>query len=112
MDYQSNAEYEFGVTYCNSYSTYFEDCRDNYQGNKNLYAMYLPSICSTVSTVRPTSSLSFSSTGWTTTGLSSSFRLYQDWHIIVRYQYSTSGRSTFTITRLVIDSVPANTLLL
>ena len=106
MDYQSNAEYEFGVTYRNAYNTYFEDCRDNYQGNKNLYAMYLPSTCHRLATVRPTSSLSLSSTSWKTTDLSYSFTLYQDWHIIVRYQYSTSGRGTYTVTRLAIDSVP------
>ena len=106
MDYQSNAEYEFGVTYRNAYSTYFEDCRDNYQGNKNLYAMYLPSTCHRLATVRPTSSLSLSSTSWRTTDLSYSFTLYQDWHIIVRYQYTTPGRNTYTITRLAIDSVP------
>ena len=106
MDYQSNAKYEFGVTYRNAYGTYFEDCRDNYQGNKNLYAMYLPSTCHRLATVRPTSSLSLSSTSWRTTDLSYSFTLYQDWHIIVRYQYSTSGRNTYTITHLVIDSVP------
>ena len=41
MDYQSDAEYEFGLTYCNYYNSYFEDCRSNYQGNKNLYAMYV-----------------------------------------------------------------------
>ena len=106
MDYQSNAKYEFGVTYRNAYSAYFEDCRDNYQGNKNLYAMYLPSTCHRLATVRPTSSLSLSSTSWRTTDLSYSFTLYQDWHIIVRYQYSTSCRYTYTITRLAIDSVP------
>ena len=106
MDYQNNAKYEFGVTYRNAYSASFEDCRDNYQGNKNLYAMYLPSTCHRLATVRPTSSLSLSSTSWKTTDLSYSFTLYQDWHIIVRYQYSTSGRNTYTITRLAIDSVP------
>ena len=39
MKYQSYAEYEFGVTYRNAYNSYFEDCQENYQGNKNLYAM-------------------------------------------------------------------------
>ena len=106
MDYQDGAEYEFGVTYHNHFSTYFEDCRDNYHGNKNLYAMYLPSVCGRLANIRPTDSLSLSSTSWKTTDLSYSFTLYKDWHIIVRYQYSTLARSTYTITRLVIDSVP------
>ena len=31
IDYQSYAEYEFGITYRNSYgNTYFKDYRDNY----------------------------------------------------------------------------------
>ena len=106
MEYQNDAEYEFGVTYQNLYGTYFEDCRENYQGNKNLYAMYLPSTCGRLATLRPSSSLSLSSTSWRTTDLSYTFTLYQDWHIIVRYQYTTNGRGTYTITRLVIDSVP------
>ena len=106
MDHLRDAEYEFGVTYLNHYNTYFEDCQDNYQGNKNLYAMYLPSTCRRLAKVRPTSSLSLSSTGWKTTDLSYTFTLYQDWHIIVRYQYSAYCRDTYTITRLVIDSVP------
>ena len=106
MDYQDDAEYEFGVTYYNSYSScYFEDCRDNYRGNKNLYAMYLPSVCHRLATIRPTSSLSLSSTAWKTTDLSYSFRLYQDEHIIVRYQYTVQV-NTYIVTRLVIDSVP------
>ena len=106
MDYELDAEYEFGVTYYNGYTSYFEDCQDNYQGNKNLYAMYLPSVCSKLATIMPTSSLSLSSTAWKTTDLSYSFRLYQDEHIIVRYQYSSAGYSSYTVTRLVIDSVP------
>ena len=58
MDYQDDADYEFGVTYHNAYSAYFEDCQNNYQGNKNLYAMYLPSACRKLVTTLPTSSLS------------------------------------------------------
>ena len=54
MDYQEDAEYEFGVTYRNYWSSYFQA---NYQDNKNLYAMYLPSTCRKFATLRPTSSL-------------------------------------------------------
>ena len=42
---QYKANYEFGLTCVNSYSCDFEDCRNNYQGSKNIYAMYLPSVC-------------------------------------------------------------------
>ena len=103
MDYQNDAEYEFGVTYRNAYNSYFEDCQENYQGNKNLYAMYLPSNCYRRAILRPTSSLSLS-TSWKTTDLSYTFTLSRDEHVFVRYQYSTYI-STYVITRLVIDSV-------
>ena len=106
MEYERYGEYEYGITYRNRYASYFEDCRNNYQGNKNLYAMYLPSSCSVQTNLRPTGSLSLSSTSWRTTDLSYSFRLYQTEHIIVRYQYGSYGRLSYMITRLVIDSVP------
>ena len=85
MDYERDAEYEFGVTYRNAYNTYFEDCQANYQGNKNLYAMYLPSNCRKWVNLRPTSSLSISSTSWRTTDLSYTFTLSRDEHMFVRY---------------------------
>ena len=107
MDYQQDAEYEFGVTYRNLYSSYFEDCQENYQGNKNLYAMYLPSTCRKFATFRPTSSLSISTTGWKTTDLSYTFTLSRDEHFFVRYQYSAyTSTNSYIFTRLVIDSVP------
>ena len=108
MDYQNDADYEFGVTYHNAYSAYFEDCQNNYQGNKNLYAMYLPSACRKLVTSLSTSSLSLSTTDWKTIDLSSTFTLYQDEHIFVRYQFSTSNNYgySYVFTRLVIDSVP------
>ena len=105
MAYQSNAEYEFGVTYRNAYSSYFEDCQENYQGNKNLYAMYLPSNCRILAQFRPTSFLSLSTTGWRNTDLSYTVTLSRDEHIFVRYQYSAYLGGTYVITRLVIDSV-------
>ena len=106
MEYQNDAEYEFGVTYRNAFNSYFEDCQDNYQGNKNLYAMYLPYTCGRLVNLRPNSSLSLSSSNWNTTDLSYTFTLSQDGHIIVRYQYSAEGYQSYTFTRLVIDSVP------
>ena len=75
MDNQADAEYEFGVSYYNNYNSYFEDCQDNYQGNKNLYAMYLPSTCHRMYNLKPASTLSLSSTSWRTTDLSYSFSL-------------------------------------
>ena len=106
MEYQPDAEYEFGVTYRNNYYSYFEDCQDNYQGNKNLYAMYLPSTCSGLVYLRPTASLSLSTTSWKVTDLSYTFTLYRDEHIFVRYQYGAYLSSSYVFTRLVIDSVP------
>ena len=108
MESQNDAEYEFGVTYRNYYASYFEDCRNNYQGNKNLYAMYLPSTCRIMATVRYTGSLSLSTTSWRSTDIFYTLSLSRNSHVIIRYQYSTYGRNTFTITRLAIDSVPIN----
>ena len=106
MKYQGRAEYEFGVTYRSDYyTTYFEDCQDNYQGNKNLYAMYLPSRCRVLANIRPTGSL-YLSTTWKATDLSIWFTLRRDEHIIVRYQFTATGRNTHTVTRLAINSVP------
>ena len=106
MDYQNNAEYEFGLTYRNAYSSYFEDCRNNYQGNKNLYAMYLPPSCRKLISSHHRNSLYLSTTGWKTTDLNYTLTLSQTEHIIVRYQYSAKDRNTYTVNRLLIDSVP------
>ena len=106
------AEYEFGLTYRNDYKTYFEDCRNDYRGNKNLYAMYLPSSCSILTTIRPTTNLRISTTSWMNTDLSYSFTLYQTEHIIVRYQLTSGYNSYYTRslkTRLIIDTVRRHT---
>jgi len=108
LNYLRYAEYEFGVTHRNVHNFYFEDCRNNYQGNKNLYAMYLPSSCSVMVTFRPTSSFLISSS-WKNTDLSYIFTLYQTEHIIVRYQFSSRGYNTFLITRLSIDTIRQQT---
>ena len=105
MDYLNDAEYEFGITYLNSYICYFEDCQGNYQGNKNLYAMYLPSNCRRLTTLEPTSSLSLSTTAWRNTDLSYTFTLFREEHVFVRYQYSAYTSTTYVVTRLLVDSV-------
>ena len=105
MSNQNNAAYEFGLTYLNYYNSYFEDCRNKYQGNKNLYAIYLPRGCKELINMNPKGPLSLS-TGWVTTDLKYSFTLSQTEHIIVRYQYSAFGSNTHIVTRLLIDSVP------
>ena len=106
MAYENKANYEFGLTYFNSHNCDFEDCHDNYQGNKNLYAMYLPSACREIYSMWSENSLSLSTTGWKATDLNYSFTLSHVEHIIVRYQYSAFGRNTYTVTRLLIDSIP------
>ena len=47
-----------------------------------------------------------STTGWKSTDLNYTFTLSHVEHIIVRYQYSAHGRNTYTVTRLLIDSIP------
>ena len=105
MDYHINGEYEFGLTYRNTYSSYFEDCRNNYQGNKNLYAMYLPSSCRKLVSMWRKNALSLSTTGWKIIDLNHTFTLSQTEHIIIRYQYVAKDRNTYTVNRLLIDSV-------
>ena len=106
MKYKNDAEYEFGITYRTPHSCYFEDCRNNYQGNKNLYAMYLPSSCRELANVRGNGPLSLSTTGWQATDINSNFTLSQSEHIFVRYQYTAYNRNTYTVNRLLIDSIP------
>ena len=107
MKYLPDGDYHFGLTYRNRYSSYFEDCRNSYTNNKNLYAMTLPSSrCSVVANVEPTSFLYLSPSSWINTDLSYKFTLSQTNHVIVRYQISGPGRSTYTVTRLSINSVP------
>jgi len=104
MKYLSNGKYYFGVTYRSSYNSYFEDCRNNYEGNTNLFTMRLPPRCQVLSNIRPTSSLSLS-TGWRDTDLSTTISLgYTFQHVIIRYQFSGTARGTYTKTRLVINS--------
>ena len=111
MNYPNTAEYEFGLTYATPHTTYFEDCRNNYQGNKNLYAMYLPQRCRVLAYIRPTNSHSISTTAWRNTDLSYTFTLSRTEHLIVRYQLSADlgGKTTYLMTRLVVDSVKKQT---
>ena len=107
MQYQTYAaEYEFGLTYRTFHSSHFEDCRSNYQGNRNLYAMYLPSSCRRLANFKGDGPLSLSTTGWQTTDMNYTFTLSRIEHIIVRYQYTANNRNTYTVNRLLIDSVP------
>ena len=68
--------------------------------------MHLPSSCRKLVNLRGNSPLSLSTTGWKTTDINYSFTLSQTEHIIARYQYSAFGRNTYTVNRLLIDSVP------
>ena len=106
MAYQRKADYVFGLTYLNFYSSYFKDCHNNYQGNRNLYAMYLPSGCRIIANMWQENSLHLSVTGWKSTDLNYTSTLCHVEHIIIRYQYSAYGRNTNTANRLLIDSIP------
>ena len=48
----------FGLTYRTTYLLQFTDCINSYNGNTNIFAMYLPSRCS-ARNIYPTSSLSY-----------------------------------------------------
>ena len=105
MKYLPDGDYNFGLTYRNSYSSNFEDCRNSYTNNKNLYAMTLPSSCSVVANIEPTSSLYLSPSSWINTDLSHKFTLSKASHIIVRYQFSGPGQNNYVVTRLSINGV-------
>jgi len=107
MKYLRDGDYHFGLSYRNAYDSFFEDCRNAYMDNKNLYAMTLPSgKCSIVANVEPTSSLYLSPSSWRNTDLSYKFTLSQTSHVIVRYQFSGPANSNYVITRLAINNVP------
>ena len=93
----------FGITYRTPYSYLFTDCTNNHNGNTNVFAIYLPSRCS-VRSVFPQTSLSLS-TSWQNTDLTYKLTLSRLSHVFIRYQFSKLGRSTYTLTRLVINSV-------
>jgi len=94
----------FGLTYRTTYSSQFTDCLHKYNGNTNIYAIYLPSGCSVVN-ILPTTSLSYSTT-WTDTDLKYTFTISGLYHVIVRYQFTKEAHQTYTIARLTINSVP------
>ena len=92
-----------GVTYRTGTFNNFTDCTYNYNGNKNLFAVYLPSSCSIIN-VFPQTTLSLT-TSWQNTDLTYTLSLSQVYHVFIRYQFTKLGRSTYMIARLVINSV-------
>lgn len=100
----SNGEYHFGITYRNSYSSYFEDCQFAYKDNKNIFATTLPSRCYILCTIEPTSSWYVSSTSWLDTDLTYTVSLSQDTHLLIRYQFS-GPVSSYAITRLAFNGI-------
>ena len=100
--YLPTGDYYFGLTYKTAYTTYFEDCQNNYYGNQNLYALALPSKCSVAANVNPSTTLSLSAYTWDDTDLTYTMRVRSTNHVIVRYQYTAPGRRTYTKTRLAI----------
>ena len=93
----------FGVTYRTSTSNTFTDCTYSYNGNTNLFAVYLPSSCS-VKSVFPQTTLSYS-TSWANTDLTYGLSISRMSHVFIRYQFSKLGHNPYTIARLVINSV-------
>ena len=101
--YLSTGLHYFSITYRTGYSHTFTDCTHSYNGNTNVFAVYLPSRCS-VRSVFPDSTLTYS-TSWANTDLSYKLSLSQMHHVFIRYQFSKLGHQTYTIARLVINSV-------
>ena len=98
----------FGATYRTATSNNFTDCTYNYNGNTNLFAVYLPSCCAIKNIFPQTAfklSLSSYTYHWQNTDLTYKLSLSRVYHVFIRYQFSKLGRSTYTIARLVINSV-------
>jgi len=104
MQYMNDGEYHFGITYRNSYSSYFEDCQYSYYNNKNIFATTLPSRCYILCNIEPTSSWYVSTSSWQNTDLSYTTSLSQDTHLLIRYQFSGPVYS-YTMTRLAFNGV-------
>ena len=95
----------FGLQYRSLTALSFTDCKENYKNNQNLYAMMLPPSCK-VSTVQPMTSFALSSSDrWASTDVAFSFTLSKLSHVIIMYQYSGYGGSSYVVMRLSIDSV-------
>ena len=92
----------FGVIYRTYTSNSFTDCTYNYNGNTNLFAVYLPSRCS-VTNVFPQTTLSLY-TSWQNTDLTYKLSFTRLYHVFIRYQFSIEGGNTYTLARLVINS--------
>ena len=102
-------DYQFGVTYRNygsNSNSYYEDCRNNYTNSQNLYVMVLPSTATCrIRNLEPSNSMYVSTTNtWLDTDLSYNIYLSRSSHVIIRYQFSTSGGNSYHITRLLISS--------
>lgn len=100
-----SGSYYFGLTYRTTYDTYFEDCVQDNEGNQNLFAMTLPSICSVIANINPApKTYTFSTTSWQNTDLSYTFTMTRVRHVLIRYQYTTNVRHhTYVTTRLTVQ---------
>ena len=95
----------FNIQYRTPTGLFFTDCKQNYINNKNLYAMMLPPSCNAY-TIQPQTKLSLgNSNRWASTDVTYSFKLLQQSHVIIMYQYSGTSGNTHVVMRLNIDSV-------
>ena len=101
-EYFSIGLHYFGVTYRTNVLKTFTDCTHSYNGNTNLFAVYLPSHCS-VRNILPQFQSSYS-TSWTNTDLIYKLSLSQMHHVFIKYQ-TTHIVHGYTKARLVINSV-------
>ena len=95
--------HHFGVTYRTPNLCNFTDCTNSYIGNTNVFAIYLPSTCSSKH-IYPKNSLS-SSTSWQNTDLTYKLSLSRLHHVFIRYQFSKHGQNSVNIARLSINSI-------
>jgi len=96
----------FSIQYRTLAGLSFTDCKENYQNNKNLYAMMLPLTCRVTASIQPRGKFSLSnSNSWASTDVVCSITLLEQKHVIIMYQYAGLSENSHVVMRLSIDSV-------
>ena len=103
----TSKSHHIGVSYHTSgVPLFFTDCIEDYKNNTNLFVMALPRFCR-ATTVSPKTTLQLSNTNrWAPTDLTYTFKIWEQTHAIIMYQFSGDAGNSHFVTRLSIDSVP------
>ena len=96
----------FNIIYRTPADLSFTDYVENYQNNKNLYAMMLPPSYKVV-TVNPKNTFTLNNSNkWALTDVTHFLTLSKDSLVIIMYQYAGYSGNSHIVMRISIDSVP------